>query len=211
LRKLSLYVVEGGRDKDYLQLFAPYRDYITGDITPGYSKLDADEIRQAKSLLPDTRIILCVREPVARLWSQINMWMRRILHDQYNRPLTQDDAERFDAALSVERIREFLELPRFADRSFPSLTLQRWAEVYGEERMLVINFEDLTGKTGLVLDKVCVFLGANPLAEKNIPANKKEHRLKVALDATRRELLEDFLGGELRLYRQVFDRHKDRV
>jgi len=75
-QKLSLYLVEGGRDEEYLQLFVPYKDCITGDIMPGYSKLGDDEVKRAKSLLPDTRIILCVRDPVARLWSQINMWMR---------------------------------------------------------------------------------------------------------------------------------------
>ena len=211
MKMLSLYLVNGGRDKDYLRLFEPYHDHVTGDITPGYSILDIEQIKRVKNLLPDARIILCVRDPIARLWSQINMLNRRAFINQSKGKITSADAQMFDNELSLKSVKEYISQEKVTNRSFTLRTYQRWLDIYGSDNMLVIHFEDLTQKTELVLDKVSMFFDQAPTIPKSIPGNRKENKVKTTLDFERRAVLEKFLGDELANYEEIFQQHKDRV
>ena len=97
------------------------------------------------------------------------------------------------------------------NRSQATQAHQKWTDVFGEDNILVINFEDLIGKTELVLDKTCDFFGTARQDEKIIPRNRKETALKVLLDDDRREILVRVLGDEVEKYSVLFDAHRDRV
>lgn len=58
--------------KDYVALFAPAkaRGLVCGEITPTYSVLGESSIRTIRSLNPDIKAILTLRDPVERTWSQ---------------------------------------------------------------------------------------------------------------------------------------------
>ncbi len=65
---------------------AAYRTYLTegaggkrlvADMTPEYGLLPVARMRAISALLPDTRWIFLMRDPVARLWSHVRMLTRR--------------------------------------------------------------------------------------------------------------------------------------
>lgn len=211
LRNLCDYVRRGGTDDDYLTLFEPYREFVTGDITPAYSTVSVQRVEHVRQLLPEARIILCVRDPVARLWSQLNMAARRRLRNRLKRQPTKADIEEFQDILSIKRLRKRVERERFLRRSVAVETYRKWVAVFGEDNMLVINFEDLTRKTDPVLDKVSRLFARQPQIKKKIPRNKKANSLKIQIDDERRDLLSSALGDEVLEFQQLFDLHKDRV
>ena len=211
LRKFSNFVHQGPSDQAYLDLFSPYDKYVWGDITPGYSKLNVDEIRRVRDLLPDAKIILSVREPVARLWSQLNMGARREFRQKHGRPPGKEDLAVFSDLLSPDKLTEMVKQEWYTSRSRATDVYNRWGKAYGRENILVINFEDLTRKTDLVVDKICEFLATPVQQNKNIPENKKENAMKIELDDVSRKIVEAALGDELETYDEVFRQHKDRV
>src|SRR6185312_16782308 len=80
----------------YAQLFRFKGKLITGDVTPGYSGMEGELIEKTASRFPDTRVLVLVRDPVSRAWSQISMAHRR---------------EKFDSSMLTDpvRFRRFLE------------------------------------------------------------------------------------------------------
>ena len=58
LRKFCTYVDGGAEDQAYLDLFTPYSQFVTGDITPAYSTLDSEGIQRIQALIPEVKIIL---------------------------------------------------------------------------------------------------------------------------------------------------------
>jgi hypothetical protein len=61
----------------YHSLFHPEADQITGDITPSYSVLPEAKIAQVAQLLPTTKLILLLRDPLERIWSHAAMYFSR--------------------------------------------------------------------------------------------------------------------------------------
>jgi hypothetical protein len=211
LKNFSIYVNGGADDGAYLDLFTPYKDYLSGEITPAYSTLDSEAIRHVHELIPAVKIILCVREPIGRLWSQMNMRVRSDFLREHKRQPGRGDLEEFSHLLRSERLQRMAHEQRFMKRSLATRVYQKWIDVFGEENLLVIHFKDLIGKTGQVLDKTCDFLGAQRQENKKLPANRKEKALKIPLDDARREVLQQALHEEVENFARVFENHRDRV
>ena len=90
---------------------------MSGDITPTYVELTPDDISQIAKALPDVKIILLVRDPVARAASRLSMAYRN---------------GDFDAGLleNLDVFRKFVETSIILseERSRPSQIVARWAE-----------------------------------------------------------------------------------
>src|ERR1051326_9148102 len=57
----------------YRRLFRCKGDLLSGDITPPYWNLDDETVGRIAERLPQTKIILLLRDPIARVWSRICM------------------------------------------------------------------------------------------------------------------------------------------
>jgi len=116
------------------------------DITPSYAVLGADSFRQMAAL-GDTRFLLLLREPVARLWSAVRMKMAKKVED----PADFEAAcrERLDLMLEMGREKEFA-------RADYAGTLARLEQAVPPERRLVMFCEDLF--TQAAADRICDFL-----------------------------------------------------
>ena len=62
-----------------MTLFKRSRHMLSGDVTPAYSALERDEIETLAANHPDSKAVLIICEPVARLWSAFNMYIRQEL------------------------------------------------------------------------------------------------------------------------------------
>jgi hypothetical protein len=115
-------------DKWYLSLFSPSHGRVTGDVTPGYSFMEAYRVARVHALIPDARIIYLLRNPVTQMWSwaalHFSYWHRQGLKDVDEKRL-----ERYLDRKSQTRIARHLE------------NLETWSSFY-PERQILVGFYD---------------------------------------------------------------------
>ncbi len=135
----------------YLQQFAAAPEgAVLGEASPGYVCLPEAPARMA-ALAPEARLILTVREPIARA------------HSQYwdNRRWLNEAAE-FEALVDAPRRHDFDPKQRnYFTRGLYSVYLQRVLERFPREQLLVIVFDDLRRDPAAVFRRVFDFIGVD--------------------------------------------------
>ena len=122
---------------------------ITGDITPGYSRLSDERVKLVSEKLPHVRIIFIMREPVQRAWSGVrNFALRRM-------------RKRLDQVL-VKEIMDFTMHPRRLMGGDYSEIIPRWEHYFKQERILYLFYDDLVSDPLSLANKVCEFLSLDP-------------------------------------------------
>lgn len=131
----------------YALMFRPKRRFLTGDVTPAYSTLDAGMIAALAARFQATKAVLLLRDPVERAWSH---WRMEI------------DRERFprDAIQDVSALAGFLDRADVAARSYPSRIATRWREGF-DERFRYFFLDDVARRPEVVRQEVISFLGAD--------------------------------------------------
>lgn len=133
----------------YASLFKGKGDLLSGDITPSYSALPAEMIGRLAGHFPALKVVLLVRDPIERSWSQLNMHIRRG---------KMDDGE----AAHWEAIKSRLTLPEVQARSFPSRSWRRWSSAFEPERIAHFFFDDIIERPAEVRAGIVSFVGGNP-------------------------------------------------
>ena len=127
----------------YCNLFGDYpADVPGGEMAPTcFSNALARE--RIKRHIPDCKIIVTFREPAARLYSQYRLFRleRSHVHDTF------DEYWR-------SRVYSAADLCGYATQ------LKRWQATFGESRVLVLFYDDLSSNPQGYLDTVCDFIGA---------------------------------------------------
>lgn len=172
----------------YANLFQYKGSLLSGDISPGYCTLDDEIIAEIAATLPDTKIILLVREPISRLWSRICMAER---NGEFDVSLL-DDSTKFA---------EFIRRTGYAEKSFPTKIVRQWSAHYpANTRFRVILFDDVVQRPVETLREILGFLGANPSTSSTLPAdyNRKSNTRKLCMPDPIRNVLVEYLGDEVR-------------
>jgi Sulfotransferase domain len=114
-----------------------------GEITPTYFA-EPDAPQRIRSTLPELdRLLLILREPAARMWSEFN-WQRR--HDNF-----------------AGTVGEFLaERPDFAARSHYGESLAAFLTVFARDQLLVLVAEEAFADPATARVAVAEFLGIDP-------------------------------------------------
>ena len=154
-------------DADYLDFvgFGRVNARLVGDFTPAYGLLSEDALAHMAGLCDDVKFIYLMRDPVERLWSNINM-----------------------SAESEEAVDEFMsdDSGPLARRSDYKSTLEKLRNVVPEGRLHVEYFERLF--TDKAMARMCNFLGISAL---EADCNTKLHQSRSAkLEPIIRELLQ---------------------
>jgi len=131
----------------YAGLFAGKGGDITGDVTPGYSRLDEDAIAAFAARFPDVRILYLARDPIERVWSHLLMTARR------NKSL---DGVRFERAM------KFARRPMVRLRCTNTEVIARWRRHVAADRVGVFLFDDIRDRPAEVRRHILRFLGADP-------------------------------------------------
>jgi hypothetical protein len=132
-------------------LFAPQDDGpkpIRGEISPRYARLKAWQVNRISKLLPDLRIILTLRHPVERMWSQTlydfgrlgGRDLRKVRINEFLRQL-----ERARSKLSADYFR----------------TVKIWSEAFGREAVRIGFFDLLRDDPQAYIDGVLKHIGAS--------------------------------------------------
>ena len=120
---------------------------VRGEISPVYSRLKAWQVDRIAKLLPDLRIVLTLRHPIERAWSQA------LLEFGY---LQRKDTRRissFDFVRQVERARNRLS-------SDYRRTIRIWSNAFGESSLHIDFFDRLRDDPESYVNSVLRHIGA---------------------------------------------------
>jgi len=150
LERLKSLSVEPGIDvENYGRLFESKAPLISGDISPNYSTLSNEVIREILGYFSNLKVIFLARDPVERVWSHLSM-------EVHYRQI-----EPFDATDINEVNRNLLRRGMIL-RSYPSAVVARWKRYVDPERFRVYFFDDLQNNPAELRRSILRFLGADP-------------------------------------------------
>jgi len=157
------------------------RDFITGEATPAYL-LHPYAAERISKVLPDVKLIVLLRNPVDRAYSQ--HWLMTRVNGE---TLSFEEAlEREQAVINSEREKILADGNRSSQtfRSFSYLTrgmyvdqLQNWMNYYPKERFLILKSEDMYKNPTDAIKQTLEFLG---LPGQNITTNKEYKQYRLA-------------------------------
>lgn len=186
-----------GRPMDICQYAALFRhkgNLLSGDISPPYAALSDEVVVQVARLLPNVRVLLLVRDPVERAWSNLCMGHRRGNVDSG----LLDDPIRF---------RSFFEEEKLDDRLFPTKIVERWSRCAPNVRFRHVLFDDISSEADRVRQEILLFLGANPDKDSGeLPPhyNRKANAAKLVLSDAIKAILVEHFQDELRACADLF-------
>lgn len=132
-------------DQWYTTLFAAAPAGVPcGEITPAYSILDDADVSRIVQVAPQARVILLLRDPVDRAWSNIRLAVMR------------NEA-------SPSAIRERLDREGVRARSDSIGTLQRYLRHFPPDQILVGFFDAIVEQPRALLHDIGTFLGVGDL------------------------------------------------
>jgi hypothetical protein len=171
----------------YGRLFQPKGPLLSGDVTPAYSTLDEEIIRQITSYFPNLKVIFLARDPVERAWSQLSMEVRR----GWISPFDVTDIDDVDRNLLHQRV---------LSRSHPSKIVAQWKRYVHPDRFRTYFFDDLQTNPTELRHRILHFLGANPeKRSQRLPPdyNADADQKKLPLTDKVRSHLAQFFKNEL--------------
>jgi len=120
---------------------------VRGEISPEYARLKAWQVNRIAKLLPDLRLILTLRHPIERVWSQALLEFGYIL-DRDVRKISSIDFLR-----QVDRARNRLV-------SDYSRTIRIWSNAFGRNALHIDLFETLQGDPQRYVNGILRHIGA---------------------------------------------------
>ncbi|MBN9023055.1 MAG: sulfotransferase [Rhizobiales bacterium] len=187
---LDRYVALLGEKKvdldGYAGLFAGKGAAISGDVTPGYSRLDEAAIADFAARFPETRILYLARDPIERVWSHLLMTARR--------------GKTLDRVRS-ERAIKFSRRPVVRLRCTNTEVIARWRRHVPAERVGVFLFDDIRDRPAETRRAILAFLGADPDRRSGaLPPgfNRKSKDRKLPMPDDLRAALAEEFADELR-------------
>jgi hypothetical protein len=179
------------------------RALITGEATPEYM-LDPRAPRRMARLIPDVRLIVSLRDPVDRAYSQFQMNRLKGIEpvDSFEEALALEDPcfAFLGAAGQTERkdptAREWT---HYLGRGHYAESLLRWFAVFPREQFCILAMEDLNRDGEATVALLERFLGLAPHARDALPAHNEGSYAPLP-DATRSALIDYFRPHNERLY-----------
>ena len=133
----------------YARLFEPKGSRFSGDISPNYSTLSKEIIRQIVGYFPNLKVIFLARDPVERLWSHLSM-------EVHYHQIEAFDVTDIDA-VDRNMLRRGMLL-----RSYPSAIVARWKRYVHPDRFRIYFFDDLQKNPIELRRSILNFVGADP-------------------------------------------------
>lgn len=213
LRKYQAYLASGRTDAAYMDLFSVCpQGRVTGDITPAYSTLDEEAIARIRELLPDARILLVIRDPVARAWSHANMNLRK-KHRREDGEEGRADRTAMQEAVKADDYLDNALTRSVLAKGSPTKIYRTWAAAYGDA-VEILSFEEVCSQQRAVADRIAALFGlpARPAGAEGgaLVRNRKSSLAKVPMGEREREFLVDVFRDELVESRKLFGEEKTR-
>ena len=144
-------------------------DRVAGDITPGYYVFDKNEIGKMRDRLPDLRILISLRDPVERLWSDARMHLLAVPGKDFEDVPDTVFFRRFDTV--HERCPSYVEF------------VGKWRDAFGDN-LKVTFYDDLKTDPVAYFHSICDFLEIQRMSDAELEprlGNKVWEGVKTSL------------------------------
>jgi len=121
---------------------------VRGEISPRYARLKAWQVKQIAEFLPELRIILTLRHPIERAWSQTLYDFGRLA----GRDIRKVSLLEFLRQLERARSRLSSNYPR---------TIQIWAKAFGRQALHIAFFDQLRDDPETYVNSILQHIGAS--------------------------------------------------
>lgn len=140
-------------DRSYLSLFSNLSG-LTGEVTPSYSLLEIDDIRKMYRVAPNAKIILLLRNPIHRAWSQYLHERRKI-------------KGYLDKEIKTEEVIHFMKSDKQVLRSNYERMIENYLAVYPKSQILIGFYDAIVEEPLILLESVVDFIGGDSSRVKN--------------------------------------------
>jgi hypothetical protein len=180
----------------YTSIFRFKDDLMSGDISPSYCTMPDDLIAEIMARFPKLKIILMIRDPVARAWSHFSMKNRGDKIDAY----TLQDPVKF---------RMLLETSKAYRTGSPATITRKWLRHVPPDQYRYYFFDDLQADPEKLKREILDFLGADPAKETELDPghNRKADKPKLEMLPEIQEQLVRKFADELKACAEVFGSH----
>lgn len=147
----------------YPGLFDLAGEKFSGDVSPNYSTMSAEEIVRAAEIVPEAKIVILLRDPVERAWSHARHTVTRGPKNDL------PEAERIEAMVTFATSKRCL-----ANGDYLTI-IRNWRAVFGDERVHIGFYDDLVEKPAEMINNILDFLDAP-----HVPAEQQAALREVA-------------------------------
>lgn len=137
-------------DRWYASLFKKQPGQIAGEITPGYALINKQTVRHIHDLMPALKLILMVRDPIDRAWSQAVMDLAQLRGRRLNQIHMQEFVDYFESGAAASR-----------QRGSYTQTLETWRSCYPETQLFIGYLDEVRQGPEQLLMRVYRFLGVS--------------------------------------------------
>ncbi len=163
--------------------FSGHKHQICGEITPAYGILPIEIINEIYKLYPNLRLIYLLRNPIDRAWSAARMALIR--------------AELQPGEASDQWFIDHFQSLGSQSRGDYEACIRTWRQVFPEQQLKIIYYDDICRAPGAVLQSCCRHLAISPLPQDLLPLASQRHFAGPPV------ILRDSLNSVLRnLYRE---------
>jgi hypothetical protein len=162
------YLTGEWNDEWYGSLFVEARGRLAGEITPAYSCLSDAAISHVHELMPDTKLILLLRDPVDRAWSHAKMDLGR-------RKLGRDQS------ISDQKYKAHFDSHASRLRGDYLGAIRRWRTHFSESQLFLGFYDEILTCPEDLLLRIYRFLGVSarrmnlpPMVRRRFNAGTKE-------------------------------------
>ena len=141
------YFFEKANDERYLSFFENLEG-LKGEVTPSYSILDKEDIQEMYRLAPDAKLILLLRNPIYRAWSQY-------LHER--RKIKGYETMEIDTEAAIH----FMNSKDQILRSNYERSIENYLSVYPKSQLLIGFFDAIAKQPDELMHIVVDFIGGN--------------------------------------------------
>jgi Sulfotransferase domain len=185
-KEIHFFNMNYHRRADWYRCYFPYaserdafaaehgRPFISGEATASYLAHYWTPQRAAK-LVPNARLIVCLRDPADRAYSQYHYFRRRrseplesfeeAIASEQERLRGEEEREIGDPRYHSWRVFRwgYLRTSRYAEH------LERWLDVFPREQFLFLKFEDVVAAPERALEQIHEHLGLPPHRNGDLP------------------------------------------
>lgn len=148
------YLMYNQTDKWYESLFP--KNQLSGDITPKYCELSETYILKIKTLIPNAKIIISLRDPVDREWSRVKM---NLLKKQ-----GKDDIEKVNKEDVINHFKDSLQ---HQANDYTKL-INSWLKYFDKDQIMIFYYDELLEDSNLLFNRICDFLNIEPIQIDNL-------------------------------------------
>jgi len=132
---------------------------LRGDMSVNYSMMTQSVVEKLHDILPNLKLVLILRNPVERSWSQIKL-NRDIMAETWKKHRILGYGKRKPTAeLDEGEIYRDLTHPRIHRRSNYEWIMNNWVNVYGQDAMHIELFESVSNEPRQLVERVLDHLG----------------------------------------------------